>query len=146
MAVTGTVYGKSLLSMASKLANLGSDALKVMLTTSAYTPNADTHQFQSDVTNEITGTGYTAGGAALAGVTLTYDGTNHWLILKASNTAWTGATFTARRAVVYDSTPGSAATNPLLGWVDFGADQSPAGVTFEIDWDATNGVFKWPQS
>ena len=39
------------------------DTIKVMLVTSAYTPDQDAHDFKDDITNEISGTGYTAGGA-----------------------------------------------------------------------------------
>jgi hypothetical protein len=49
------------------------DTIKVALTTSTYVPDIDVHDFFNDVTNEVTGTGYTAGGATLATPTLTYD-------------------------------------------------------------------------
>lgn len=142
MAVTAKLYGLSLKSMAQGKMVLDSDTLKVMLCTSTYTPNQDTHQFKSDVTNEITGTGYTAGGAALASVTLTYNSSTNTLTLDAADTTWTGSTLTARYAVVYDDTPATDATKPLIGYVDFGADQSDSAGTFTITWDAT-GVATW---
>ena len=48
--------------------DLDTDTIKVMLVTSTYTPNQDTHTKRSDVTNEVSGTGYTAGGATLGAV------------------------------------------------------------------------------
>mgnify|MGYP000402675218 CR=1 FL=1 len=42
------------------------DTFYGMLVTSTYTPNKDTHTKRSDVTNEVTGTGYTAGGMAVS--------------------------------------------------------------------------------
>ena len=44
--------------------------------------------------------------------------------------SWSSATFTARYLVVYDNTPATDATRPLICYIDFGSDQSPAGVTF----------------
>jgi hypothetical protein len=139
MAVTAFAYNQIALKMGSAVVNFSTDTLKVMLTTSTYVPNVDTHTVKADVTNEISGTGYTAGGATLTGVTWTYDSTNHRSVLFANPTVWTTATFTARYAVVYDST---ATGNPLICYVDFGANQSPAAVDFTISWAslATGGV------
>ena len=64
MAVTAAWYGKAMLSILNKEVDLDTDTLKVMLCTSTYTPNQDTHQYKSDVTNEVSGTGYTATGLA----------------------------------------------------------------------------------
>jgi hypothetical protein len=72
MTITAKLYGLFLKAALNKEIDIDSDTLKVMLTTSAYTPDQDTHDYKNDVTNEITGTGYTAGGAALTTVTVTY--------------------------------------------------------------------------
>jgi hypothetical protein len=92
------------------------------------------------VTNEIVGAGYTAGGVALGTKSVSYDSATNETRLIAANSQWTAASFTARIAVVYKDT-GVAATSPLLGWVDFGADETIASGTFTIQWDAT-GVLK----
>jgi hypothetical protein len=118
------------------------DTIKVSLHTVTYVPNQDTDQYFTAATNELTTAGgYTAGGATLAGKTLTYDGPTNTVRLKASDTTWTTATFTARIAVVRKDT-GTGSTSHLMGWVNFGADQSPAGVNFTITWDATDGVLR----
>lgn len=65
-----------------------SDTIKAALTTSAYTPNLDTHETFADVTNEITGTGYTAGGVALASKTITYTAADSWGTARANATAY----------------------------------------------------------
>jgi hypothetical protein len=49
---------------------------------------------------------------------------------------WTSSTITARYAVVYDSTPGTDATRPLICYIDFGADVISSGGSFTIAWDA----------
>jgi hypothetical protein len=53
---------------------------------------------------------------------------------------WAASTITARYAVVADTTPGTAATNPLICYVDFGADVTSSGGNFTITWDA-DGIF-----
>lgn len=115
--------------------NLTSDTIKVALVTSSYTPNIDTHVFFSDVTNEVTGTGYVAGGATIANPSITVDTANDRAYFDADDTTWATSTITARGAVVYKST-GTAATSPLIGYVDFGADKSTTGDTFYIQWAA----------
>lgn len=136
MAVTAKMYGLFLKSLANKEVDLDTDTLKVMLCTSAYTPNQDTHQYKSDVTNEVSGTGYTATGQALTSVAVTYTAGTNTLMLDAADPAWTGSTITARYAVFYDSSPATDATRPLISYVDFGADVSTTSGTFTITLDA----------
>lgn len=131
MAVAAHVYTRFAKSLADKLVQLETDTLKVTLHTSSYTPAQDTHQFQSDLTNELTtANGYTAGGATLSSVSLTESG--HVYTLTCANPQWTTATFTAAFAVFADTTPGSAATNPLLCYWDFGGSQTAGGGTFTL--------------
>jgi len=137
MAVTAFWYAKGFLAAFNKETDWAADTIKVALTTSTYTPNQDTHDYFDDVTNEVTGTGYTAGGAALG--TPTIASTLNVIKLDGVDTAWTTSTITARRAVVYDSTPGTAGTNPLLLWIDFGEDKVSDAGTFTITWHA-NGI------
>ena len=139
MAVTAFMFGPSLMSTFNKEADWNSDTIKCMLTTSTYVPNQDTHQYKSSVTNEITGTGYTATGTTLTNPTILYTGATNVFNFDADDAVWSGASFTARIAVVYDSTPATDATRPLLSYVDFGADQTVASATFTIQW-ATAGI------
>jgi len=148
MAVTAYWYGQAIMQAfgsgsAGNAPNIDflSDTIKVMLCTSTYTPAQDTHVFKSDVTNEITGTGYTAGGATLGSKTLDYTAATNVIKFDGADVAWTSSTLTARYAVIYDDTPATDATKPLLGYVDFGADQSTVNGTFTITWDAA-GILK----
>lgn len=136
MAVTAFQYGLFQKSLWNKEIDLDSDSLKVMLCTSAYTPNQDTHQYKSSITNEVTGTGYTATGQALASLVVAYTAGTNTINLDAADTVWTSSTITARYAVVYDSTPGTDATRPLICYIDFGADVISSGGSFTIAWDA----------
>ena len=65
-----------------------SDTIKCALLANTYTPNKDTHEFFSDLTNEVVGTGYTAGGATLASKTLVYTPANSWATTWAATTAY----------------------------------------------------------
>lgn len=140
MAVTSFWYGQALLKALNKEIDFDTDTIKVMLCTATYTPNQDTHVYKDvSVTNEVTGTGYTAGGATLTTKTITYDGTTNITKLDADDVTWASSTITARYAVIYDDTP--ATNKPLLGYVDFGADQSSSNGNFTITWDV-NGILK----
>lgn len=116
------------------------DTIKVMLTTSTYVPSASTHDFKDDVTNEVTGTNYTAGGTAVGTKTLTesagvvtFDGADITWTQSATGFA------NARYAVIYKDT-GVAATSPLIGFIDFTADKGNTSGDLTLQFAAT-GVF-----
>jgi hypothetical protein len=140
MASTTTgIYGQFLSALATEKINLTGDALKVMLVSSSYTPNQATDQFASTPQAfEITGTGYTEGGMALTGVTLTQGNP---LTLSADNLSWTGGIFTgAAFAIVYDFFTGNLATSPLIGFVNFGGTiGSSVASPLTITWASGNG-------
>ena len=115
--------------------DLDTDTIKVMLVTSAYVPHQDTHEFKSSVTNEVSGTGYTAGGATLAGAAVTQDNTDNEGMFDATDVTWGSSTITARGAVIYKST-GVDATSPLICYIDFGSDKSSNNGDFTISWNA----------
>jgi len=134
------LYGNFLLKALNKEVDFDSDTIKVALLTSSYTPNQDTHDYFNDVsTYEVTGTGYTAGGITLASKTATYDSGTNVIVLDAADVTWSSSTITARYAVVYDST-GTSSTSALIGYVDFGSDQSSTNGNFTITWDSTGIV------
>lgn len=144
MSVTALWYRQSLVGQygttAGRRINWTGDTIKVTLHTSAYTPSQDVDDFQNDLTNELpTAGGYTAGGVTLGTKTLTLVTPD--VVLDAADAVWSSATFTARTAVVADTTPGTSATNPLISYVGFGSDQSVAAGTFTIAW-ASDGVAK----
>ncbi len=126
MAVSALPYGKFLLELGKGSFNLPTDTIKAALTTSSYSPNIDTHEFFSDITNEVSGGGYTAGGMTLTNVTWTYSTSLDYAVLLADPILWTSITVTARRAVVYKST-GTASTSRLIGYVDFGVNRTQSG-------------------
>lgn len=132
MAVTSFIYGKFWLSVLNKEVDVDSDSLYVMLCTSTYSPNQDTHQYKSSVTDEIAGTGYTANGQALSGVTVTYTAGTNVTMIDCNDPSWASSTLTARYAVYYDRTPSTDATRPVMVLQNFGSDQTTNNGTFGI--------------
>lgn len=115
--------------------DLDGGTFKCMLVTSTYTPDQDAHEDRADVTNEVTGTGYTAGGVTLGTLTVTKDNTGNRGLWDFANPQWLTSTITARGAVVYKST-GTAANDLLIAYIDFGSDKSSSAGTFELAIDA----------
>ena len=116
--------------------NAGSDAWKVAL--AATVNNADT-TFTPGTTDLATGNGYTAGGNAATTSTATQTGGTFKLVLN-SPAVWTatGAGFTFRYAILWDST-----TSTPVGYWDYGSSQAvAAGETVTVTLDGTNGVFQ----
>jgi len=89
-------------------------------------------------TNEVVGTGYTAGGNTLAISTDPTSGNNDASIPTAfvsfSNTSWASSSITARGALIYNSTQG----NKSVAVLDFGADKTTANATFLITFPAAD--------
>ena len=137
MSVTTVMYSnfplKALTALISDFS--ASSKIKCMLCTSSYTPNQETHTVKTDVTNEVTGTGYSAGGAYLTSPTVT-EATKATKF-DAADVAWASSTITARYAVLYDD---AAANDPLILYVNFGADVASTNGTFTVQWD-DSGIF-----
>lgn len=135
------LYGNFLKQALNKEIDFDTDTIKVALVSASYTPNQDTHDYWDDVnTYEVTGTGYTTGGATLASKTSTYDSGTNTIVLDAADVTWSSSTITARYAVVYNDSGASAAAKALIGYVDFGSNQSSTNGNFTITWDATGIV------
>jgi hypothetical protein len=146
MATTAKWYGQALLGQfgatAARRVDWANDTIKVALVKAAYTPDQDKHDFWDDVSaNEVTGTNYTAGGKELFEKTVTYDEATNTVRLKAKTVEWKEVTVEYRYAVVYKDT-GTAATSPVLGYLDTGGTQKIAAGLVKIEWDATDGAFR----
>ena len=116
------------------------DTFKIALYTSSATLDATTTAYSS--TNEITntsGTAYTAGGLALTGAADSASGTT--AIATFSNASWSTASFTARGALIYNSTQ----SNKSVAVLDFGSDKTASAGTFTIvfpTYDASNAIIR----
>jgi hypothetical protein len=99
-----------------------------------YTANADINQSTTVYTtsNEVVGTGYTAGGNTLVISTSPTAANNTANVPTAyisfNNSTWTNATFTARAALIYNVTQG----NKAVAVLDFGSDKTVSNDTFQI--------------
>ena len=113
-----------------------SDVIKWQPVTDSYTPNFDTHDEEADITNEVTGTGYTTGGETLGSPTFTiasgvatFDGTD----ISLATTTLTDI----EGLVFFDDT---ISGDPLLCAMDFGATYSTSAGTFAVTFNAS-GIF-----
>lgn len=107
------------------------NTFKAMLVTSSYVPSKDNDDFLNDVTNEVSGTGYTAGGVASA-VTVTKDTANDKVTIQFGAVSWASSTITARGCVYYKSRGGASSADELVAYADFGSDVSSSGGTFSV--------------
>ncbi len=134
MAVTAYMFGKGLIAAYNKEIDWDSDTIKCMLLTNTASPDQDADDYIDDLdTDEVTGTGYTAGGATLAAKTITYTGaTNKFMLDNTADIVWTSSTITAAYAVFYVDT-GTPATSAVISYVDFGGNVSSNNGDFTIE-------------
>lgn len=104
--------------------------VKCMLVTSSYTADKD-HDYRDDITNEVSGTGYTAGGAT-ATVSLTLDTTNDREDITLGAVSWTTSTITARGAVYYAARGGASSADDVIAYIDFGSNITSTAGTFAL--------------
>lgn len=116
MAVVNKWYGNAFLAAFDEEIDYLADNIAVTLHTATYVPDQDVDDYADDLTNELaTAAGYTVGGQNLGTKVNTYTGATNVVMFGAADVVWTASgTLTASVAVVSDTTPGTAATNPLL--------------------------------
>lgn len=140
MAISAGLYGLTIEKMFIDTAaqSLEAETHKEALVTDTHTPDFTLHDFRDDLTNEVTGTGYTAGGVAftatevtLATGTLTYD---------FADTVYTTVTISDAMGGAFYFNVGTAATDMLIGMQDFVTAASATAANFTIQ-HHTNGVF-----
>ena len=116
-----------------------SQVFKIALFTSAATLDASTTAYST--TNEVTGTGYTAGGNTLT-ISANPTSTGTTAFLDFADTTWTDATITARGALIYKA---DGVTDPAVAVLDFGADKTSTAGDFQVQFptaDATNAIVR----
>ncbi len=124
------IYNRFKANLMNKIVDLEADVVKVMLMDTNHSFTATSNLISDVDANEISGTGYTADGDALANKSVTQAATTKW---DADDSVWAGATFTTHHAVIYDVT---AASN-LICSIDFGGAQTVTGGTFTIAYHAS---------
>jgi hypothetical protein len=121
--------------------NLATDTLYMAL----YTAFSDIGPLTTvyTTTNEITGTGYTAGGVVMTGVTISTDVNTGTVFVDFANVSWPGANFIARGALIYNTTQG----NKSVAVLDFGADKIFSSVSNTVvmpENTATTALIRFP--
>lgn len=96
--------------------DLTTDVIKIALYTANANLNAETTAYTT--TNEIVGTGYTAGGKVMTGITVNTSGYTAYVGF--DNVVWTPGAFTARCALIYNSSK----SNKSVAVLDFGSDKT----------------------
>ncbi len=140
MAITQamcTSFKQELLEAVHNFKNSGGDTFKIALYTSSASLGAGTTAYTTS--NEVSGTGYTAGGNTLTRVDPSSSGTT--AITDFADSTWSSATITARGALIYNDTDSDKAVAVL----DFGADKISSGGDFTIQFpaaDASNAIIR----
>lgn len=137
MAITGKLYGRVMLAVWNKEIDWDSDTITAGCSTSGYTPDQDTHDYLNDITNEVSGGGYSR--QTLTGKTTTYTGATNKHVLDASDVTFSSATFTMRTLWLADTTPGTDATRPLIGYQNSDVDITGGGGDLTFVW-ASAGI------
>jgi|TARA_R100000329_G_scaffold137503_2_gene118632 hypothetical protein len=111
---------------------LATDTIKIALYTSSASLDATTTAYSSS--NEVSGTGYTATGVTLTSTAVSTTGTTAHF--DADDPTWTSASFTARGALIYNSSN----SNKAIAVLNFGGDFTVAGGTFKIVFPAAGST------
>jgi hypothetical protein len=145
MAITSAVctsFKKELLERKHDFNVTSGHTFKIALFTSAATLGASTTAYTT--TNEVVGTGYTAGGIALTNVDPTSSGTTAFIDF--NDATFSSATITAAGALIYNTTTdGGSATTNAVAVISFGADKTSTNGDFVVQFpvaDATNAVLR----
>jgi hypothetical protein len=133
MAITQAMCTSFKEDLFNKLQDLEADTIKIALYTSSATLGAATTAYSA--TNEISGTGYTAGGETLTSATVATSGTTAYVDF--DNPEWTTATFTARGALIYNDT---TAGDNSVAVLDFGGDFTVSSGTFRVVFPAAGAT------
>jgi hypothetical protein len=113
------------------------DTIKIALFNANADLTASTTVYSTN--QEVTGTGYTAGGNTLTGATVRSSGTTAYVSF--DNTSWSGASFTSRGALIYNSSK----ANRSIAVLNFGSDKIVANGTLTIEFpsnDVTSAIIR----
>lgn len=127
-----TSFKSELMSALHDFDNPGGNTFKIALYTSSATLGASTTAYSTS--NEVTGTGYTAGGNTLVSVSPTTSGTTAYVDF--ADTTWSSATITANGALIYNANSSNAAVITLA----FGSDKSSSNGDFVIVFPTANAT------
>lgn len=115
------IYNSALRDEAAGAIDFDTDSFKVMLLSSSYTP-AKSHAKRSDLTNEVTGSGYSSGGVAATITVGSTNNTDNRVDITLGGVTFSAVSVTARYAAYYKSRGGASSADELVALIDFGTD------------------------
>lgn len=125
------IYTSVLRDMANGSVDIDTDTFKVMALGAAYTESKN-HTKRSDLTNEVSGTGYTAGGNTVA-LSITLDTVNNRVDITLTGTTWPSSTISgAQKFAYYKSRGGAASADELVALIDNGTPVSTSSGTLTL--------------
>jgi hypothetical protein len=137
-----TSFKQELLTGAHNFTNSSGDTFKLAMYTNSASFDASTTDYTTS--NEVSGTGYSAGGGTLTNVTPTTSGTT--ALTDFADLTFGSSTITARGALIYNTTTGSGSgTTDSIVVLDFGADKASSAGDFTIVFptpDASNAIIR----
>lgn len=113
--------------------DLDTDTLKIALYTAAADLGPSTTAYNVATAGQVAGAGYTAGGEIITGAQVLLSGTTAYLTF--NNPTWSGASFTCRGALIYNTSK----ANRAIAVLDFGADKTASG-TFTVQLPAATAA------
>lgn len=137
MAITQAMCTSAKADFLGGVIDLDTDVMKIALYTSSASLDATTTAYTTS--NEVVGTGYTAGGNTLTGAAISTSGTTAFVDF--ADTTWSTATITARGAMIYDSSK----SNKAIAILDFGGDKTSTAGDFIVVFptaDASNAIIR----
>jgi hypothetical protein len=125
------LYTSALEDLARGAIDFDTDTFHWMLVGSGYTEDKNAHTKRSQVTNEVSGTGYSAGGQACT-VAVMKDASTSRTTITLGAVAWPASTISARKAICYKRRGGAASADELVCCVDFGMTVASNASTFNL--------------
>ena len=145
MAITSAIctsFKKELLERKHDFNTTSGHTFKIALYTSSATLGASTTDYSA--TNEVVGTGYTAGGTALTNIDPAISGTTAFIDF--ADATWPSATITAAGALIYNTTSdGGTSTTDAVAVISFGGDKTSTNGDFVVQFpvaDASNAIVR----
>jgi hypothetical protein len=145
MAITSalcTSFKKELLERKHDFNATSGHSFKIALYTSSATLGAATTDYTTS--NEVVGTGYTAGGIALTNIDPAISGTTAFIDF--ADATWPSATITAAGALIYNTTTdGGSGTTDAVAVISFGGDKTSTNGDFVVQFptaDASNAIIR----
>jgi hypothetical protein len=145
MAITSalcTSFKKELLERKHDFNATSGHTFKIALYTSSASLDAATTDYTAS--NEVVGTGYTAGGIALTNIDPAISGTTAFIDF--ADATWPSATITAAGALIYNTTTdGGTGTTDAVAVISFGGDKTSTNGDFVVQFptaDASNAIIR----